>query len=115
MKHIYRDAHKVVVWLGERSDDSASAPDFIDFLVDLNEAKRSNEDLRTTLDQEVYCDKGARIDISSCESGGPESGQYKSSPYPETSHSGMDTTALPGCDIRGVGDGRPVQCAGLQG
>jgi hypothetical protein len=36
MKHIYRDAHKVVVWLGDRSDDSASEPDFMDHGLDVD-------------------------------------------------------------------------------
>lgn len=57
MKHIYHDAHAVVVWLGERSDDSADAPAFVDFLVELDAHKPSNEDLRMTLHQRVYRDK----------------------------------------------------------
>lgn len=57
MDHIYWDAHEVVVWLGEQTDDSADAPDFINLLVMMNASPRTKENLRTTLRQDIYVDK----------------------------------------------------------
>jgi hypothetical protein len=61
MKEIYQDADKVVVWLGEETDDSVDAPDFIDFLGKLNDANHSNDTLRTILLQDQYRDKWATL------------------------------------------------------
>jgi hypothetical protein len=50
-----------VVWLGEQTDDSADAPDFIHFLSRVNDAKHSTETLRTILLQDQYRDKWAAL------------------------------------------------------
>jgi hypothetical protein len=54
MKHNYQNAHKVIVWLGEQSDDSICALNFIDFLNEMNEANHSNEDLTLILLRDQY-------------------------------------------------------------
>jgi hypothetical protein len=81
MKSIYQDADNVVVWLGQQTDDSADAPDFIHFLSRVNDAKHSTEALRTILLQDQYRDKWAALTAFSCENGGPECGRYKSLLY----------------------------------
>ncbi|KAF9698450.1 hypothetical protein EKO04_003823 [Ascochyta lentis] len=57
MKHTYQNAHKVVVWLGEQSEDSDSALDFIGLLDEMNNAKYSRESLHKILHQDEYCDR----------------------------------------------------------
>ncbi|KAF2677706.1 HET-domain-containing protein [Lentithecium fluviatile CBS 122367] len=54
MKRIYRDAQKVVVWLGPQSDDSDRAQDFIHFLNGVNTAKLTTKALRDILLENQY-------------------------------------------------------------
>jgi hypothetical protein len=54
MKHTYQNAHRVVVWLGEQSEDSDSALDFIGLLNEINDAKYSKEILHEILHQDEY-------------------------------------------------------------
>lgn len=57
MKHTYKNAHRVVVWLGEQSEDSNSALDFIGLLNEMNDAKHSKERLLGELHQDEYRDR----------------------------------------------------------
>ncbi|KAB2104040.1 hypothetical protein AG0111_0g7222 [Alternaria gaisen] len=54
IKRIYRDAQKVVVWLGSQSDDSDCAQDFIHFLNGINTAKLTTQALRDILLENQY-------------------------------------------------------------
>lgn len=49
MKDIYRSAHKTVVWLGGKSDDSERALDFVCLLNKLSRAGQSDEEMRLLL------------------------------------------------------------------
>ncbi|USP80387.1 hypothetical protein yc1106_07661 [Curvularia clavata] len=52
MKDIYRRAHNTIVWLGEQSDDSDRALDFVCSLNKLSRAGHSDEEMRVLLQEE---------------------------------------------------------------
>jgi hypothetical protein len=54
MKQIYQNAHNTIVWLGEQSDDSDTALDFIDVLHEMSRAGQSDEEMRMILQREQY-------------------------------------------------------------
>lgn len=54
MKDIYHRAHKSIVWLGEQSDDSDRALDFIRSLNKLSRAGHSDKDMRLLLQEEDH-------------------------------------------------------------
>ena len=54
MKHTYQNAHKAIVWLGEQSDDSDYAIDFIHFLDKMSRARYSDGDMRMILQKDEY-------------------------------------------------------------
>ncbi|KAF1850140.1 uncharacterized protein K460DRAFT_422571 [Cucurbitaria berberidis CBS 394.84] len=54
MKTTYQKAQKVIVWLGEQSDDSECALDFICLLDEMSRARHSNEDVRMSLQKDQY-------------------------------------------------------------
>ncbi|OQV09857.1 hypothetical protein CLAIMM_13937 [Cladophialophora immunda] len=54
MKQIYQYAHSTVVWLGEQSEDSDTALDFIDVLYKMGQASESDEDMRMFLRMEHH-------------------------------------------------------------
>jgi Heterokaryon incompatibility protein (HET) len=54
MKQIYQNAHNTVVWLGEQSEDSDTALDFIDVLHKMSQASESDEDMSMFLRMEHH-------------------------------------------------------------
>lgn len=54
MRKTYQQAHEVIVWLGEQSDDSDCALDFIHFLDAMDRANYSTEDMRRILKKDEY-------------------------------------------------------------
>lgn len=54
MKRTYQNAHQTVVWLGEQSDDSGDAIDFINFLDEMSRARDRDGDMRMILQKDQY-------------------------------------------------------------
>jgi hypothetical protein len=54
MQYLYRDAHNVIVWLGEQSEDSDCAINFIHLLEETNRAGISTAAIRTMFQEDRY-------------------------------------------------------------
>jgi hypothetical protein len=54
MKQIYENAHNTIVWLGEQSDDSDTALDFIDVLHEMSRVGQSDEEMCKILQMVQY-------------------------------------------------------------